>query len=314
MDMNDSIQYSHCEAGHVWTVERAGDACPVCEGPALGTSGQIATGRGALPHWAIPAMIAGIVGVLGIMAVIAFVTGEGAEALLMFVPLLIGGTLVAAVVLLGVRASRKYAAAMQQFASQRGFVFAPEMHERLSARLACLPLFQWGHSRNSVNVLQGELNQTECIICRHQWTTGTGKNKSRHSRLVVVLPQAGRGLPEFQLGPEQWIHKVGSWFGMKDINFGGSELAAKFSSNYRLTARDEDSIRDVFTEPVVTWFAENPRWTVQSAGNALLFSRQNLSPTLKIATSTDRVPTAEELDSLLEESAAAAALLTQSRA
>lgn len=294
--MAESVQYSHCDLGHVWTVDHAADVCPVCRGAALETSGKIATGQYELPKWVVPVIIAAVISVpVGV----GIVTGDVFGFAVMAIPLLIFAPLIALFAVVGRRSRRRYAEAMEQFARERGFVFVPEMHHRLASRLQRLPLFQWGHSRSSVNVLQGRIEGLECIICRHQWVTGSGKNKTRHSRLVVVLMDVPGRLPEFELAPEHWYHKVGSWFGMKDINFGGSDWADVFSARYRLTGRNEDAVRDVFTEPVVRWFAEQPQWTVQSAANTLLFTRQQVTSTFRLTTSTDPVPTQPELDALL---------------
>jgi hypothetical protein len=310
-ESGQSVQYNHCEAGHVWTADQhSGAGCPVCARPVLATSNAIATGRREYPKWvaALPAVV--IVGAIASFVVIQGGNGwNGPGVLFAFVPVLILGCIVAPVVYFSRRRRRKYAEVMERVAAERGFVFAPQMHERLSQRVRCLPLFQWGHSQSTVNVLQGSLDGTECIVCRHRWVTGSGKNRTEHARLVVVLADVAARLPQFELAPEQWYHKVGGWLGMKDINFGGSDEAARFSSKYRLTGSNEDAIRDAFTEPVVNWFADRPHWTVQGAGRFLLLTRPPKLRSFRLSASTDPVPTVEEVLRLIDESAEAAALL-----
>jgi hypothetical protein len=307
------VQYSHCEAGHVWTADQhTGAECPVCARPIEGVANVIPTGRREYPKW-----IAVLPAVIIVSAFIIFVGVQAAAnglqaaggALCAILPLLGVGAIVALIVWSGRRRQERYTAVMQRVANERGLLFAPQMHERLLARVGQLPFFQWGHSQSTVNVLQGMRDGIECIVCRHRWITGSGKNRREHARLVVVLADVPVRLPEFQLAPEQWYHKVGGWLGMKDIGFGGSEEAVRFSSRYRLNGPNEDAIRDAFTEPVVNWFADHPHWTVQAAGQCLLLTRPPKLKPFRLALTADPVPTEEDVLRLIDDSAEAASLL-----
>jgi hypothetical protein len=312
------VPYSHCEAGHVWTADQhTGAECPVCGRPVLGVADAIATGRRVYPKWiaALPVVVvaAAFIAFVVVLAADNGLQGRGAGVLCAIVPLLGVGAMAALIAWYGRRQRERYSAVMHRVADERGFVFAPQMHELLSARVRCLPLFQWGHSQSTANVLQGMLDEIECIICRHRWVTGSGKSRTEHARLVVVLADVPLPLPEFQMAPEQWYHKVGGWLGMKDIGFGGSDEAARFSSRYRLTGSNEDAVRDAFTEPVVNWFADHPGWTIQSSNGFLLLTRPPKQKSFRLSTTTDSVPTFEEALRLIDDSAEAATVLLPPR-
>ena len=54
--------------------------------------------------------------------------------------------------------------------------------------------------------------------------------------------------------PEKWYHRVGTYFGMQDIDF--VEYPA-FSQNYLLRGDDEDYIRHHFNHPALVSFFDN---------------------------------------------------------
>ncbi len=85
-----------------------------------------------------------------------------------------------------------------------------------------------------------------------------------------MFTDGAKGLPDFQLSPEGFLHGLVEVFGAQDIDFEQSE---EFSKRYLLKGPDEAAIRRVFTIDVLAWFSGAPGWRVQAGGGRLLAFR-----------------------------------------
>ena len=75
---------------------------------------------------------------------------------------------------------------------------------------------------------------------------------------VICFQSPQLNLPKFQLCPEYFFHKIGSKLGSQDIDFESHPTAAEFSKKYLLRGKDEQTIRALFTDTVLTFFAAHP--------------------------------------------------------
>jgi hypothetical protein len=108
--------------------------------------------------------------------------------------------------------------------------------------------------------MRGSLAGRPAMLMDYQFTTGSGENQTTHRQTVALFPDAGRGLPDFELAPENIFHKIGAVFGYQDIDFESSE---EFSKRYLLRGREEDRVRAAFSADALAFFAQAPGWTVQ---------------------------------------------------
>lgn len=170
--------------------------------------------------------------------------------------------IVGGAIYLGWRHEKKRTEAMGLAAQALGFQFA----ERDDGAIAFgFPLCERGHSRKTKNVMTGTSGGRAVVLCDYQYTISSGKNSSTHVQTVAVFTDAA-GLPEFDLAPENVLHRFAGLFGYQDIDF---DQAEEFSKAYLLRGPDEAAVRKVFGTEVLTFLSGEKGWSVQSRGGAL---------------------------------------------
>jgi len=185
---------------------------------------------------------------------------------------------------------KKRTAALFDVATRMGFTFEPKVTNEEAATLGSFHLFRIGRSRKGKNLMRGKADGADAIVLDYQYTTGSGKSSHTHVQTVVLYPgvPTDTRLPDFTLAPEHWWTRIGELFGYQDINFESSE---EFSRQYLLRGTDESAIRAAFGANVLGYFAQNPGWSVESAGGQLAVYH------------TERRPKPEELQAFVAETA-----------
>ncbi|MHC4202081.1 MAG: hypothetical protein ACYSU0_18985, partial [Planctomycetota bacterium] len=77
--------------------------------------------------------------------------------------------------------------AMARLASKLGYRFSVHDGWGIPGRYNHIDLFRRGHSRRARNVIHGERDGSAVKIFDYRYTTGSGKNKSTHSRNVMLV-------------------------------------------------------------------------------------------------------------------------------
>jgi hypothetical protein len=176
--------------------------------------------------------------------------------------------LVGGIIYLVWRAEQQRTEAMRLAAQAMGFTFT----ERDDGVLALgFPLFDRGHSRKAKNVMAGEVGGRAVTLLDFQYTVSSGKNSTTHRQTVAVFAAAG-ALPDFDLAPENILHRFAGMFGYQDIDFAH---APEFSQRYLLRGPDEDAVRRVFNTDVLAFFTGEPGWSAQCRGGALAIFRSS---------------------------------------
>jgi hypothetical protein len=169
---------------------------------------------------------------------------------------------------------KKRREAMEAAAGLMGFTWTAAVPGERITELRTFELFNRGHSPHGRNLLSGKVGDADIILIDYRYSTGSGKHKQTHDQTVIVLPDGGAGLPNFQLTPENFFHKIGQLFGYQDINF---EENPTFSRRYLLRGPNEAAIRQAFTTPVLDHFAESWGWSVEvNDGQLLVYRASNL--------------------------------------
>lgn len=132
------------------------------------------------------------------------------------------------------------------------------------------PLFQRGYDDKVSNVLDGSASGVRARLFDYQYTTGGGKNRSRHHQTVAAFQLTQSTLPDFEMFPERFYHWFAEAAGYKDIDFDSDPA---FSRSYRLLGADEHAVRRLFHPGVVAPWGTRPGWTVEGSGQTLLFYR-----------------------------------------
>ncbi len=169
--------------------------------------------------------------------------------------LILGGLLFLHVRKLGEQRTKKFT----DFAEQMGMEFSVEDEWDIGESLSAFDLFSQSGVKIT-NVLHGDSEQLgygedfEVRILEHIYSSG----ESTISQTVICFRSPQLSLPDFSMRPEHFFHKIGSVLGYQDIDFESHPTAVEFSKKYLLRGKDEQTIRALFTDKVLTFFAAHP--------------------------------------------------------
>jgi len=86
------------------------------------------------------------------------------------------------------------------------------------------------------------------------YTISSGKSSHTYRQTVYFRYSKSLALPHFVMVPEKWYHRIGTYFGMQDIDF---VQYPTFSKNYLLRGEDEEYIRYHFDNPEMVRYFDN---------------------------------------------------------
>jgi hypothetical protein len=198
-----------------------------------------------------------------------------AALMAMFFPLAIIGLVAGLFVFFMVytyRQGKQRTADLQRVADELGFEFLPGGDDNFLSNPNSFHLFSQGRSRRLFNLMRGKTKNFDVSIFDYHYVTGTGKHRHTWRQTVVCFQVNSVCLPTFSLGPENVWHKIGVWFGYQDINFAGHPV---FSKNYLLRGKEEEAIRNLFTEEVLAFYETNPKLSTEGDQNRLLVYRSS---------------------------------------
>jgi hypothetical protein len=170
------------------------------------------------------------------------------------------------------KAEKKRTDLLAQIAAETGFDFVPLAEKTFVSTFGALPLFNKGHSKKCKNILQKLVRGSEVTLLDYQYSIGSGKHRQTYKVTVCVFQAANRNdLPDFDLQPEGFWHKIGSYLGFQDIDF---ESHPVFSDAYLLRGPNEAAIRAEFTPSILEFFEKEPvKWSVEARSNRIAVFR-----------------------------------------
>ena len=150
----------------------------------------------------------------------------------------------------------------KNLAEQMGMEFSVEDEWDIGASLSAFDLF-W--EADITNVLSGDSEQlgygeafeVTVLECSYGVASGEASTKTI-VQTVICFHSSQLSLPDFSMRPEEWHHKLRSKLGYQDIDFESHPTAVQFSKKYLLRGEDEQTIRALFTDAVLTFFAAHP--------------------------------------------------------
>ena len=169
----------------------------------------------------------------------------------------------------------------KRISEQLGMTFSARVKGRAKDQATPqLPLFREGRSRVVTNMLHGDsellgfAEEFEVRIFAYEFTVGSGKSRHTSMQSVICFQSPQLNLPKFQLCPEEWHHKIGSKLGYQDIDFESHPTAVEFSNKYLLRGEDEQKIRALFTDTVLTFFSvDRDKVWLEGSGDQLISYR-----------------------------------------
>ena len=108
-------------------------------------------------------------------------------------------------------------------------------------------LFKVGHRKKiqPVVILEDDDLGFTCLF-DYQYTISSNNSSKTYRQTVYFKYSKAIALPHFVLVPERWYHRIGTYFGMQDIDFVDYP---EFSEHYLLRGVDEEYIRHHFNHP-----------------------------------------------------------------
>ena len=187
---------------------------------------------------------------------------------LVIIAAILGGLLFLHVRKLGEQRTKKFT----DFAEQMGMEFSVEDEWDIGESLSAFDLF-W--EADITNVLSGDSEQlgygeefeVTVLDCSYVESAsflddplGFGGENSTKTivQTVICFHSPQLNFPDFSMRPEEWHHKLRSKLGYQDIDFESHPTAVEFSKKYLLRGKDEQTIRALFTDAVLTFFAAHP--------------------------------------------------------
>ena len=163
----------------------------------------------------------------------------------------------------------------KDFAEQMGMEFSAKGDSALLESLSAFDLFSQSGVKIT-NVLHGDSEQLgygedfEVRILEHIYSS----DDSTISQTVIFFRSPQLSLPDFSMRPEHVFHKIGSVLGYQDIDFESHPTAVEFSKKYLLRGKDEQKIRALFTDTVLTFFSvDRDKVWLEGSGDQLILYR-----------------------------------------
>ena len=108
----------------------------------------------------------------------------------------------------------------------------------------------------------------------YAYTISTGKSSVTYSQTVYFRYSKSLALPHFVMVPEKWYHRIGTYFGMQDIDF---IEYPEFSQNYLLRGADEDYIRYHFNHPeMIRFFDQQGFYSLEGVNYLMILYVNNV--------------------------------------
>ncbi|MBK9984210.1 MAG: hypothetical protein IPP15_17875 [Saprospiraceae bacterium] len=136
-------------------------------------------------------------------------------------------------------------------------------------------LFRQGHRQKITPLIIHETDDLG-FTCSFDYCYTISSNNSSHTYRQTVYFRYSKALalPHFVMVPEKWYHRIGTYFGMQDINF---VQYPTFSKNYLLRGEDEDYIRYHFDNPdMVRYFDSQGFYSMEGMNYLMILYVHNV--------------------------------------
>ena len=170
----------------------------------------------------------------------------------------------------GYTAGKKRRETFHRFARRRGLSFSGRADVNAEEGLESFTLFSDDTGKNLSNLIKGEMDGVYIKIFDYRSRTGTGQTRAMKRESVIILQSKILRLPSFEMYPVNIIHKVLPLKRNQDIDF---QTAEGFSKAYLLRSYEENAIREIFDDQVLSYFENHTGLTIEGNGDRLLYYR-----------------------------------------
>jgi len=157
--------------------------------------------------------------------------------------------------------------ALDRAALKLGFKFNETPSHDLKGSFEHFDLFTRGRSGRIKNVMQGRSRSLDICLFGYSYTVDSGKSSRTYYQSVISFSNEELFFPNFDLRPENFMHKIGKLFGYQDINF---DNHANFSSSFLLRGEDEKAIRSLFNTNLLNYLQSKTNISIESRGGKMI--------------------------------------------
>ncbi|MEM7474410.1 MAG: hypothetical protein AAF483_05400 [Planctomycetota bacterium] len=195
-------------------------------------------------------------------------------------------------------AEKKRKVAIESFAQELGLQYFADLPENDAYDFYQFNISRKGRGQSTRNAIIADSGALRMVIFDFQFTTGSGKNKNTHRQTIMMATSSeSLQLPQFTISPEGFMHRLGDFFGFKDIDFDDDK---EFSDAFLLKGENEEAIRAYFDPLRRKKFMDYRDVTIEARGDTFIFYR----PKVRVKT--------EEIRTLMERAFAIYTLLSVS--
>ena len=136
-------------------------------------------------------------------------------------------------------------------------------------------LFKEGGNKKLTPLVIDDRNELEFTSAfDYAYTISTGKSSVTYRQTVYFRYSKAIALPHFVMVPEKWYHRIGTYFGMQDIDF---IEYPEFSQHYLLRGADEDYIRHHFNNPeMIRFFDQQDFYSLEGVNYLMILYVHNV--------------------------------------
>jgi hypothetical protein len=164
---------------------------------------------------------------------------------------------------------------LRHCAGQLDWKFSPDGDKTMLKWLLDFKLFKTGGRKRIRPLIIREFDDLSfTALFDYEYTISTGKSSYTYRQTVYFRYSKQIALPYFIMVPEKWYHRIGTYFGMQDIDF--TEYPV-FSKNYLLQGADEYYIRHHFDHAeMVRFFDRNKKYSLEGVNYLMVLYQHNV--------------------------------------
>ncbi|MFA4986690.1 MAG: hypothetical protein WC712_08915 [Candidatus Brocadiia bacterium] len=159
--------------------------------------------------------------------------------------------------------------AMIEYANANGYTFCEEDAFNIMGRCRALNMFSVGHSHKVYWNVYGKRKGLDFCFFHLRYVTGSGKNRSTHTRQGLLVEGMLVFPTHLSMRPEGFLDRVAELMGFDDIDFEYNE----FNNKYFVKSDDKKMAYDIFGREVMEFCLRLPRpISMEILGPHTLFS------------------------------------------
>ena len=185
----------------------------------------------------------------------------------------LGIAVLVVIIIIGYTYGKKRSEAFHRFARRRGMSYVKKADLPLPDQFNDLELVPENTINTLSNIIQGEIDGVDVMICDLRSTKITG-NRSMPSHqtghTVAILQGNQIDLPFFTMHPANFVYNMLRTLGKKNIEFPSHP---EFAHTYVLKGEDENAVRNSFHDQAVAYFINHKGLSIEGRRNRLLYFR-----------------------------------------